>query len=72
MKTLDECGEPMKFTGAATGTEYEVVCLRTKHHKGDHEAFMAKAAEADGVHHCCRAPLGGPHALYCPIPATPA
>lgn len=43
----------------------EVVCLRRAGHDGPHEAILRYAAKADGVKHCCRAPIDGDHTADC-------
>lgn len=49
------------------GIKGEMACYRTKGHEGDHVAIAFKAGEADGVHWCCRGPLGMPHTDWCPV-----
>lgn len=42
-----------------------MACMRTSGHDGEHEALVGKAAEMDGVRHCCRVPLASHHEPWC-------
>lgn len=55
------CGEVVKRK------EYDVICMRTKGHVGDHIPEAGKAGEADGVRFCCRVKLGEVHTDWCAL-----
>lgn len=59
----EACCEVIKFVGKHD--TYDVCCMRTKGHAGEHIAVACHAGLADGVCWCCRNKLGLPHKADC-------